>query len=208
MLALPTGRTPLELYRELVARHARGGLDLSCATTFNLDEFVGVAGDDAGSFRAYLDRHLCSKVRLAQSHFLDGAAPDLDAECERYERALADAGGLDVALLGIGTNGHVAFNEPGAELSVGTTKVRLSRETRLANAAFFGDEPSRVPLEALTMGMGTILAARELVVMAFGASKREAVKRMLSGKVTTEHPASLLQLHPKVTLYLDAAAAP
>lgn len=210
VLGLPTGRTPLGLYRELVARRKRGALDLSRASTFNLDEFVGLDAEDPGSFRAYMDRHLFREAALAPEriHFLDGKAERREAECARYEDAIRGAGGIDLMILGLGGNGHIAFNEPAEALQARTHVARLSRETRIANAALFGDDPMKVPLEALTMGMGTILQARSLVLMAFGAAKADAVARMLEGPVTPRVPASFLQLHGDVEVVLDRAAAP
>lgn len=208
VLGLPTGRTPLNVYRELVSLHSRGALDLSRASTFNLDEFHGVSAEDAGSFRAYMDRHFFQHVDLAPEriHFLDGSAPDAEAECARYEAELAAAGGLDLVLLGIGANGHLAFNEPGEGLLAPCHRTKLSRETRLANAMLFGDDASRVPLEALTLGMAAILQARSVVLLAFGASKAEAVRAMVHGPVTPRCPASFLQLHRDVSVWVDPAA--
>ncbi|HLL55757.1 MAG TPA: glucosamine-6-phosphate deaminase [Myxococcaceae bacterium] len=208
VLGLPTGRTPLGLYRELVARVRRGDLDLSSIQTFNLDEFVGLDAEEPGSFRAFMERHLFREVGLAPEriHFLDGKAPDLGAECARYEARLQDAGGVDLLILGLGVNGHLAFNEPGDALQASTHVVKLTRESRLANAPLFGDDPLKVPLQALTMGMASILQARALVLMAFGASKAEAVRGMLQGPVTPKLPASFLQLHPDVEVVLDRAA--
>ncbi|MBU8895465.1 glucosamine-6-phosphate deaminase [Corallococcus sp. H22C18031201] len=209
VLGLPTGRTPLNVYRELVALTRRGGLDLSRVVTFNLDEFLGLPPEDAGSFRAYMERHLFHHVNLAPEriHFLDGSAEDAEAECARYDAALAAAGGLDLLLLGIGPNGHIAFNEPGESLVASCHRARLSRETRLANAMLFGDDPSRVPMAALTLGVSSILQARRVVLLAFGASKAAAVTAMLHGPVTPHCPASFLQLHRDVEVWLDEPAA-
>ncbi|MBZ4419295.1 glucosamine-6-phosphate deaminase [Myxococcus sp. RHSTA-1-4] len=209
VLGLPTGRTPLNVYRELVALSARGALDLSRASTFNLDEFFGLPPEDAGSFRSYMERHFFQHVNLAPEriHFLDGSAPDAEAECARYDAELAAAGGLDLVLLGIGANGHIAFNEPGDSLLAPCHRVKLGRETRLANAALFGDDPARVPLEALTLGMASILQARRVLLLAFGARKAEAVSAMLHGPVTPRCPASFLQLHRDVEVWVDPSAA-
>ena len=209
VLGLPTGRTPLGVYRELVRLHRAGQVDFSRARTFNLDEFLGLPPDDPGSFRAYMDRQLFGQVNLAPAAigFLDGTAGDPEAECARYERALAEAGGLDLLLLGLGGNGHLAFNEPADALPALTHRVRLTRETRVANAALFGDEPSRVPLEALTLGMRAILHSRRALLLAFGEKKAEAVRQLVLGPLTTRCPASLLQLHPEASIWVDAAAA-
>jgi glucosamine-6-phosphate deaminase len=209
VLGLPTGRTPLGAYRELVRLHRAGQADFSRARSFNLDEFLGLPPEDPGSFRAYMDRQLFQHVNLAPGGigFLDGMAQDPDAECARYERALAEVGGLDLLLLGLGGNGHLAFNEPAEALQALTHRVKLTRETRLANAPLFGDEPSRVPLEALTLGMRAILHSRRALLLAFGAKKAEAVRQLVLGSVTPRCPASVLQLHPEVSVWVDGAAA-
>jgi glucosamine-6-phosphate deaminase len=205
VLGLPTGRTSIAVYKELV----RLGADFSRAHTFNLDEFVGLPADDRRSFHAFMDRHLFCRVNIpaGHAHFLDGAAKDLDAECARFERAIAKAGGIDLLVLGIGANGHIGFNEPGAELFARTHRARLTAVTRRANAGLFAGRPSNVPREALSMGMGTILSARAIVLIASGRSKARAVRAMCSGRITPSLPASFLQLHHDVRLMLDRAAA-
>ncbi|MBI4264983.1 MAG: glucosamine-6-phosphate deaminase [Acidobacteria bacterium] len=209
VLGLPTGRTPVAAYAELRRRHAAGDVDFSRATTFNLDEFAGVHPSHAGSFRTYMERHLFGGVNIRRDriHVLDGAAPDLDAECERYEDAIAAAGGIDLLLLGIGANGHLGFNEPAAELAARTHRVRLAESTRRDNAALFGGDPACVPREALSMGMGTILKASTLVLLATGERKARCIERAVRGPLTTHLPASFLQVHRSVELYLDRAAA-
>jgi glucosamine-6-phosphate deaminase len=209
VLGLPTGRTPVPFYRELVALHRAGRIDFSRATTFNLDEFVGVAAPDPGSYRAFMNRHLFDHVNLrrAHVHFLNGAAADTGAECRRYERLIRRAGGIDFQLLGLGANGHVGFNEPGRGLEARTHRTRLRPATRRANAPLFGGRLSRVPREALSMGMATILGADRVVLLATGAAKAACVKRMVEGAITTGVPASLLQLHPNAEVWLDRAAA-
>jgi glucosamine-6-phosphate deaminase len=208
VLGLPTGRTPLPFYEQLRIRSTEQCADWSQVRTFNLDEFVGPAPGEPGSYRAYMQRELFDHVNLAPDHieFLRGDAPDLEAECARYEQALADAGGLDLIILGIGTNGHIGFNEPGASLEARTHRARLMPTTRHSNRALFGDRPDQVPTEALSMGMATILQAREAVLIATGAGKAPAVARMLAGPITTELPASFLQLHPHATVMVDVLA--
>jgi glucosamine-6-phosphate deaminase len=206
VLGLPTGRTSVAVYQELVRLRP----DFSQARTFNLDEFVGVPAQNRRSFRAFMDRHLFCRVNIPAAHvnFLDGAANDLDAECARFERAIVAADGIDLLLLGIGANGHIGFNEPGAALFARTHRARLTAATRRANAGLFAGRPAMVPREALSMGMGTILAARSIVLVATGRSKARAIRAMLSGRITTSRPASFLQLHRDVTLILDRGAAP
>ncbi|MGH9408798.1 MAG: glucosamine-6-phosphate deaminase [Vicinamibacterales bacterium] len=209
VLGLPTGRSPIRLYRELAALHARGRADFAQATTFNLDEFLGIAASHPGSYHAYMRQHLFSKVNLSPERInvLDGTAADPDAECRRYDEAIAAAGGLDLQILGIGTNGHIGFNEPGTTLAGPTHRTPLKLSTRRSNAALFGGDVDRVPREALSMGMATILHARRIVVIATGKSKARCVDRALQGPITTKLPASFLQLHRDVEWMLDRAAA-
>jgi glucosamine-6-phosphate deaminase len=209
VLGLASGRTPVDGYAELRRMHAAGKTDWSHASTFNLDEFAGVDSSHAGSFRMFMQRHLFDGVNIQPQriHFLNGAASDLDAECERYEAAIAGAGGIDLQLLGIGSNGHIGFNEPGDELLARTHRVRLMESTRRDNAALFGNDPSRVPAEALSMGIGTILMARRIVLVATGEKKAECIRQTVNGPISTRVPASLLQVHADVELLLDRQAA-
>jgi glucosamine-6-phosphate deaminase len=209
VLGLPTGRTPLALYAELVRLTRKGRVDWSEVQTFNLDEFVGLGRGDTGSYHTFMRDRLFDPIGLPPSHveFLDGRAPDLEAECERYESSLARAQGMDVLILGVGVNGHIGFNEPGDELTARTHVVTLDQRTRAANALWFGGERGRVPTRALTMGMATILSARSIVLIATGDAKSDAVRAMLEGGVTTRVPASFLQLHPQVTVMLDEMVA-
>jgi glucosamine-6-phosphate deaminase len=204
VLGLPAGRTPVAFYRALVARH----VDFSKASTFNLDELAGLDPDDRRSYHAFVRRHLLDHVniRAARAHALNGAAKNWRRELDRYERELATAGGLDLAIVGIGLNGHIAFNEPAAALQARTHLVRLHPETRRANAAAFG-RAQDVPAHGLTMGMATILNASSVVLLASGRTKARVLRRALTGPVTTRLPASLLQLHPNVLAVLDRAAA-
>ena len=205
ILGLPTGRTPLGLYREL---RERSGIDWSRVRTFNLDEFAGLDAANAHSYRAFMQAELFDHVSInpANIGFLNGAAEDLKAECRRYEDAIAAAGGIDLQILGIGANGHIGFNEPAAGLCASTHVADLTKETREANASRFGGDWMRVPSRALSMGMATILNAREVVLMATGAEKADAVKGMVEGLITTQLPASLLQVHPRVTVMVDRLA--
>jgi len=209
VLGLASGRTPVDGYAELRRLHAAGSTDWSRASTFNLDEFAGVDGRHPGSFRTFMERHLFEGVNLRSDriHFLNGVAKDLNAECDRYEAAIADAGGIDLQLLGIGTNGHIGFNEPGDDLPVRTHRVRLMESTRRDNAMLFDNDPSRVPAEALSMGIGTILRARRIVLVATGDKKAECIRQAASGRLTTRVPASMLQVHSDVELLLDRGAA-
>lgn len=208
VIGLATGRTPVPLYAELARLSAGRGLDWSSATTFNLDEFVGVPPEHPASYRQFMEEHLFRHVNLRPEriNFLIGTAP-AEAECRRYERAIAAAGGIDLQILGIGTNGHIGFNEPGPELQSRTHRVALRTETRRSNASLFGGDLSKVPVEALSMGMATILQADALILLASGQSKAHCVARVVKGPLTTDLPASFLQLHHEVDIILDAAAA-
>jgi glucosamine-6-phosphate deaminase len=209
VLGLPTGRTPIRLYHELGTLHAHGQADFSRATTFNLDEFVGLPAGHPGSYRVFMQEHLFSRVNLppAQIHFLDGGAADPKGECERYEAAITAAGGIDLQILGIGTNGHIGFNEPARALEPRTHLVALSTSTRRGNAGLFEGDPDKVPTHALSMGMATILQARRIVLIATGKSKAKGVERMVKGSIETRMPASFLQLHRDIELVVDRAAA-
>ncbi len=208
VLGLPTGRSPLNVYRELVKHHEAGEVDFSQASTFNVDEFLGLAPDDPDSFRAYMDRHFFQDVNLAPEriHFLDGSADRAEWECARYDALLEERGGMDLLLLGVGANGHVAFNEPGDSLQAVSHRARLTRETRHALAPFFGDDVGKVPLAGLTLGMGALLRARRIIVLAFGVNKAAAVTGMVRGPLTPRCPASFLQLHGHVEVWVDAEA--
>ena len=209
VLGLASGRTPVDGYAELRRMHAARQTDWSRVSTFNLDEFAGIDGSHPGSFRTFMERHLFEGVNLhvERIHFLNGVATDLNAECDRYEAAIAAAGGIDLQLLGIGTNGHIGFNEPGDDLPVRTHRVRLMESTRRDNAMLFDNDPSRVPAEALSMGIGTILRARRIVLVATGEKKAECIGRATGGRLTTHVPASMLQVHEDVELILDREAA-
>lgn len=209
VLGLPTGRTPIPMYQALVSLVSRGDADFSLATTFNLDEFLGLTPDHPSSFRAFMNRHFFDRANLAPSriNFLDGTPADAEAECNRYEDVIEAAGGIDFQLLGLGTNGHIGFNEPGSVLVARTHRVRLTSETRAANAALFNGDEHAVPAEALSMGMATILQARAIVLLATGSAKARCVAGALRGPITPALPASFLQLHPNVDVMLDEAAA-
>ena len=209
VLGLPTGRTPLLLYEELVALHRAGRADFRRVRTFNLDEFLGLPPEHPSSYRTFMRRYLFDHVNadLGRTNFLDGSAADPEEECERYEREIDAAGGIDLQILGVGTNGHIGFNEPAAELEARTHRVTLKPETRRSNAALFDGDESQVPAEALSMGMGTILQARRAVLIATGATKARCVERLINGPITTLLPASFLQLHRNADIFLDEDAA-
>ena len=209
VLGLPTGRTPILLYDLLAEQHAAGELDFSQVESFNLDEFVGIGQDHPGSYRSYMQRYLFDRVNLpkGQGHVLDGLAPDADVECTRFEQLIGAAGGIDLMILGLGANGHIGFNEPAPSLQARTHRVTLLASSREANAGFFGGDPAQVPAEAMTMGMGTILKSRRILLLVTGEEKAPTVAAMIRGAVTTQLPASFLQLHDEVEVICDADAA-
>jgi glucosamine-6-phosphate deaminase len=205
VLGLPTGRTMVPVYDELVRLHRRRLADFRRATTFNLDEFAGVRSEAAGSYHTFMKRHLFDKVNLprASTHFPHSAG----GHPERYDRLIDSAGGMDVCVVGLGSNGHVGFNEPGTSLVASTHRVTLQPATRRANAYLFGGKASSVPSSAFSMGIGTILRSRAILLLVTGANKAGIVKRALAGRVTTRVPASLLQAHPNCVVVLDRFAA-
>jgi glucosamine-6-phosphate deaminase len=209
VLGLATGSSPLPVYDDLARRVAAGDLSLAGVRAFLLDEYVGLPrGHDQG-YRTFVARHLEDRVDLAPGavHGPDAWADDLPAACAAYEDAIAAAGGVDLQLLGIGTDGHVGFNEPGSSLASRTRLKTLTRRTRQDNARFFGGDPDAVPRHVLTQGLGTLLDARHLVLLASGEAKAAAVAAAVEGPVSASCPASVLQLHPHATVVLDEAAA-
>jgi len=208
VLGLATGSSPLAVYDELVRRH-EAGLSFASARAFLLDEYVGLPADHPERYRTVIEREFASRVDIPTEAVRgpDGAAADLAAACRDYEAAIAAAGGVDLQILGIGTDGHVAFNEPGSSLASRTRLKTLTEQTRVDNARFFDGDVSQVPRHVLTQGLGTIMAARHLVLLATGRGKAEAVHQMVEGAISALWPATVLQLHPHVTVLLDDAAA-
>ncbi len=209
VLGLATGRTMERVYDHLAAMHRDTGLDFSRCRTFNLDEYIGLPADDEHSYRHYMDRHLFGRVNIvpANTQIPDGMAADLRAEAVRYERLIGEAGGIDVQLLGIGEAGHIGFNEPLSALMSRTREKALTPVTRQQNAAMFGGDADRVPTRALTMGVGTILEARELILLASGRAKAAILARAVEGPITAMVSASALQLHPNCKVVVDEEAA-
>ncbi len=198
VLGLPTGRTPIGMYERVVRECAREYHCFRDVTTFNLDEYAGLPREHPGSYFTYMKLHLFDHVDLdpANTHLPCGTAPDLDAECIRYESEIADAGGLDLTFLGLGRNGHIGFNEPGTPFDARTRVVELTQSTRHANADLFAD--GSVPTHAITMGIGTILESKRIVLLVSGSGKEDAVARLRSGEVSEEFPASALWRHGDV----------
>jgi glucosamine-6-phosphate deaminase len=208
VLGLATGSSPLAVYRDLAGRHAAGGLSVAGALAFLLDEYVGLPAGHPQSYRSFIARELEAHLDFASGAIRgpDVHADDLLAACDAYEAAIRATGGVDVQLLGIGTDGHIGFNEPGSSLASRTRIKTLTDQTRKDNARFFAalDE---VPRHVVTQGVGTILDARHLVLLAFGPTKAEAVQAAVEGPVMAMVPASALQLHPHATVVVDEAAA-
>ncbi|MDF2671163.1 MAG: glucosamine-6-phosphate isomerase [Paenibacillus sp.] len=204
VLGLATGGTPVGLYKDLVESFRQGMVSFKSVTTFNLDEYVGIAENHPESYHNYMREHLFNHIDAnpQKIYIPDGNAADLEQECARYNSLLDDAKQIDLQLLGLGHNGHIGFNEPDHALMSGTHIVKLKEETRAANARFF-DSIDEVPTHALTMGVGTILKAKMILLVVRGADKAEIVHRALTGPITTECPASLLQTHPHVVVLLD-----
>ncbi|MCX5685504.1 MAG: glucosamine-6-phosphate deaminase, partial [Planctomycetota bacterium] len=210
VLGLATGHTPLNVYRELARLRREEGLDFSRVITFNLDEYWPVAPAALQSYHAWMQENLFKyvNVRPENIHIPSGtvAEDDLPAHCRAYEKAIAEAGGIDLQILGVGRVGHIGFNEPGSDRASRTRRIRLDKVTRKDAAAdFFGEE--HVPEMAITMGVGTILEAREICLLAFGEHKAPTIRRAVEGEVSATVAASFLQQHPKATFFLDEAAA-
>jgi glucosamine-6-phosphate isomerase len=208
VIGVATGSSPLAVYAELARRVAARSLDLGGITAFALDEYLGLPLDHPQSYAAFIRREVTTPLRLdaARVHVPDGNANDPEANCAAFERAIDVAGGIDVQLLGIGSNGHIGFNEPTSSLSSRTRIKTLSDETREDNARFFTDVRN-VPTHCITQGLGTILDARHVVLLAQGVHKSDAVARAIEGPLSSMCPASALQLHPHVTVVVDQDAA-
>ena len=203
VLGLPTGRTPIGMYRHVVSECAREYHCFRDVTTFNLDEYACIARDHPASYFTYMKRHLFDHVDInpAQAHIPDGMARDLGAECHRYENLIAASAGPSLTFLGLGRNGHIGFNEPGTPFDSRTRVVELTESTRAANAPNFPDGP--VPTHAITMGIGTILESKRIVLLASGSGKKEAIERLRSRVVDVSFPASALWSHANVQVLTD-----
>ena len=208
VLGMATGSTPLGLYQELVRMHRAGHLDFAQVTTFNLDEYVGLPTTNSQSYHYFMHENFFKHVNISPGNIYipSGTTSNYQAFCDWYEQRIEECGGIDVQILGIGSDGHIAFNEPGSSLSSRTRLKTLARPTIEDNARFF-ERAEDVPIYAITMGVGTILEAETLVLAANGANKADAVAQMVEGPVTSMITASALQLHPSAKVFLDEAAA-
>ncbi len=209
VLGLATGSTPLKLYSELVRMCENGEIDFSRATTFNLDEYVGLPEGDPNSYRYFMDANLFDKINIdkKRTHMPCGNADDVNEHCAEYDAKIRLAGGIDLQLLGIGADGHIGFNEPTSSLTSRTRIKTLTKQTISDNARFFGGDPDKVPTHAITMGIGSIMDARMIVLLAFGENKAEAIKAAIEGPISAMVPASALQMHKNVKVIMDEPAA-
>lgn len=208
VLGLATGSTPMPVYKELIRMYKEEGLDFSTTITFNLDEYVGLAPDHDQSYRYFMNRSLFDHININKknTHVPDGLAKDIEKFCRDYEEMIADVGGIDLQLLGIGANGHIGFSEPGSSLASLTQTAILTQRTIEDNARFFKRKED-VPTKAITMGIGTILNAKKVVLVANGANKADAIAKSAEGPITSMVPASALQLHRFATFVITEDAA-
>ncbi len=208
VLGLPTGSTPLGCYKELIRLHREGKLSFRNVVTFNMDEYVGLPADHPQSYHAFMWDNFFSHIDVKPENvnILNGMAPDLEGECWSYERRIEDRGGIDLFLGGVGPDGHIAFNEPGSSLSSRTRVKTLTTDTRIANARFFGGDPDAVPSTALTVGVGTVTDAAEVLILASGHNKARALQKAVEEGINHMWTLSCLQLHPRSVIVCDEAA--
>ena len=209
VLGLATGSTPIGVYEALVRMHKAEGLDFSGVTTFNLDEYVGIPPNHPYSYHTFMETHLFNAVNIPTEnrHIPQSTTVRHEEFCEQYETAIVDAGGIDIQVLGIGKDGHIGFNEPSSSLGSRTRIKTLTQSTLEANAPHFGSTVDAVPKMAITMGVGTIMEAKQCLLLASGESKAEAIANAVEGPITAEVPASVLQMHPQTVAIIDEAAA-
>ena len=209
VLGLATGSTPIGTYKELIRRHKEEGLDFSQVISFNLDEYYGLTPDNPQSYNYFMFENLFNHINIQRKniHIPDGRASDIENYCKEYDKQVEKCGGIDLQLLGIGVNGHIGFNEPSDELVVGTHLTDLTEDTIKANSRFF-DSADEVPKKAITMGLGSIMKAKKILMLVSGKNKAPIMAKLLKdGIVTTQNPASFLLLHPDATIILDEEAA-
>ncbi len=209
VLGLPTGSTPLETYKELIRLHKEGEVSFANVVTFNMDEYVGLEESHPESYHSFMWNNFFSHVDInpANVHILNGNAPDLMAECQAYEEAIAEAGGIDLFMGGVGEDGHIAFNEPFSSLQSRTRIKTLTPDTIAVNSRFFGGDTSKVPTQALTVGVATILSARKVMILATGAKKARALRHAIEGSYNHQWTLSALQTHPAGIIICDDSAA-
>lgn len=209
VIGLATGSSPLAIYDELARRHNEEGLSFDKARGFMLDEYVGLPPEHPERYRNVIQKEIAGRVDWPadQVRGPDGLADDLPKACAEYDQAIKDAGGVDIQILGIGSDGHIAFNEPGSSFSSRTRIKTLTNQTREDNARFFDDDIDQVPRHCLTQGLGTIMEAKHIILIATGKAKAEAVHQLVEGPISALWPATILQMHPHCTILLDDAAA-
>ena len=209
VLGLPTGSSPLLIYREFIKMHKEGKLSFKNVHTFNMDEYIGLPVNHPQSYRYFMMENLFNHIDidLKNTHFLDGMTDNYEKECAKYEDAITAEGGINLFLGGMGTNGHIAFNEPGSLFSSRTRLITLNEETLQANSRFFDDDPSKVPKTALTVGIATVMDAREVVIIVTGKNKARALKAVAEGEANELWPLSCLQNHPNSIIVCDKDAA-
>lgn len=207
VLGLATGATPVPTYKKIIELYNNGEISFKDVTTFNLDEYCDLDKNDKNSYYTFMHENLFNHVDIKEENvnFLDGNAEDCDAESKRYAEAIKAAGGIDLQLLGIGTNGHIAFNEPADKFTDEAFKVTLTQSTIDSNQQYFGDVP--MPRYAITMGIGSIMRSKKILLIATGEKKAKAIKAMVSGEITPQIPCSILNEHKDVIIMLDKAAA-
>ena len=208
VLGLATGSTPIDMYQNLIKSYRNGEVSFSQVRTYNLDEYVGIPREHPCSYYDFMRENLFKDIDIPAGHISlpDGNAPDLEQECANYEERIAESGGIDLQVLGIGHNGHIGFNEPGTPFESVTQLVDLTQSTIQANARFFENQ-DQVPRQALSMGIKTIMQARKILLFVKGADKADIIQKALQGSITPEVPASVLQLHPNLYVFVDNAAA-
>lgn len=207
VIGLATGGTPEGMYVNMIKDHQENNTSYRNITTFNLDEYLGLDGTHESSYRYFMDSHLFKHINIDKSktYVPSGNAADSADECEKYEQLIKECGGIDLQLLGIGGNGHIGFNEPGTSFQTKTHVIELTEKTRKDNARYF-DKLEDVPTHAITMGIATIMEAKEILLLASGEAKREAMRRLVQGEISEDFPASILNNHPHVTIIADEAA--
>ncbi len=209
VLGFATGASPIETYKRIIEAYEQDKVSLKHITTFNLDEYVGLDRDNVNSYFYFMKENLFGKtdVNFDKVNFLSGTAEDTQAECKRYYDRIRECGGIDIQLLGIGTNGHIGFNEPGEKFADTPFAVKLTQSTIDSNRKYFEAVGDKMPEYALTMGIGDIMRSRKIILIATGASKAKAVKALVEGEVTPSCPASILKLHSDVMVFLDKESA-
>ena len=208
VLGLATGSTPIGTYKELIKKHKEEGLDFSEVAVFNLDEYYGLPPDHEQSYAYFMRENFFKHININMKNVYipNGMTDNIDEECHTYDALIEERGGIDLQLLGIGVNGHIGFNEPDDELAVGTHLVNLTHKTIQSNSRFF-KRINEVPKQAITMGVGSIMKAKKILLLAHGENKAEIMAKTISGKLNTEIPASMLQTHPKATFIIDEVIA-